>query len=879
MSSVEKKCDKREPFYLSPCLKRKTSAEIISEARRSLRTVNTQRPFTPRDDQRKLFGQASSRSSEGRPPSTFRGENHVGQEDTEVMLGLHARNFEEPDSRPGSGKRLSPLEHKPRLPVPPDDDSYGSTALPKPKPPADRLQVRGASGSQTRPLKSGPLAGLLPAKQPEGCKAREPLTDLLFPVTKRQASDSSSAEACWPAPCGDRKPLLTETSRTGCLSKGDCEKIVPRRPTSERFSSGMSRPGTTGTPVKLAAGAREVTELGGGDMKDESEESVFWETRVTPLLQELESVPQDTADGVERLCRTCERLHCILGEGNLLGRKGKRRAPLLRTLFQLIDVGSDRLNLQLAKLILALSVSGNNLLNICKLIFKISRSDNNDSLFKNNSIIDSLLSVLLLEDVLSAGEAVLYCMGTLKFLSGNRSLLKALVSKGSVHTLLQLTSRLTCSAAPGDAHFTVSGHILVQLTATLRNLADLREFRPEFLSNRGLPELCVVLQQHSNDKDICTNVARLFSKLSSYNECCTTLASVPGCYGLFLEVLRRHQKKQDLVVRMVFILGNLTAKSGEAREQLWAEEGVLDTLLLLFLSYHRMDKASPGPRAPSGTVEDPPQALRQPSDVEDVLIKLIRLLANLSIHPAVGTALATNTQCVELLLKVLEHKAIGDCKELVINAAAAVNNLSFYQEESSVVRARELPIAHLMLKLLLSSDIDGMLEATRVFGNLSRSKVVRAFILKHKVHQFVVTLLDSKNPDVCFSACGVLINLTTDEDERAVLREEGVIQKLLDCLRDFGPGDWQLASLVCQTLWNSSEDGVALCFSEQETRSLLQLLTLYLDEELMHQWNMSEDVREFHQTCWELEFFPVAQKLRNRIQSQVNLLEPLTTPS
>ncbi|KAG7460877.1 hypothetical protein MATL_G00203520 [Megalops atlanticus] len=851
MSSVEKKC---EPFYLRPS-PRKTSAEIISEARRSLRTICTQRPFTPRDDQRQLFGKASSRSSEGRPPSTF---------------SLHARNFEESDSRPGSGKRLSPLEHKPRLPAPPDDDLDSSPALPKP--PADPLQIRRAGGARARLFKSGSLAGLPPVKRPEES-------------IKRQSSDPSSAGTSSPVLSRNRNPLLTdpasaEKSQTGGLSKAACEKTVPRRPASERYSSGTVCAGDVGTLVTVAVGTQAKTEeLRRGEVKDELGESVYWDTQVLPLLQELESVPQDAADSVEHLCSICERLHCILGEGDLLGRKGKRRAALLRTLFQLIDVGSDQLNLQLAKVILALSVSGNNLLNICKLIFKISRSENNDVLFQNNSIIDSLLSVLHSEDVLSVGEAVLYCMGTLKFLSGNRSLLRMLVGKGSVAALLHLSGRLCRAATPGDAHFAIAGHILVQLTATLRNLADLPESRPAFLSNGGLPELCLVLQQHSGDKDVCTNIARIFSKLTSYNVCCTALTNIPECYGLFLELLRKHQKKQDLVVRIVFTLGNLTAKNNEARERLWAEEGSLDTLLGLFLLYHQMDAAAPAPRTPGGTAEGQRPDHRPPSGVEDVLIKLIRVLANLSIHPTVGSTLASNTQCVELLLKVLEHKAIDDCEELVINAAAAINNLSFYQEESSAVRASALSIAHLMLKLLLSRNMDGMLEATRVFGNLSQSKVVRDFIVQNKVHQFVVTLLDSKNQDVCFSACGVLINLTADKGRRAILQEEGVVQKLLDCLRDFGPGDWQLAGLVCQTLWNCSEDGVALCFSEQETHAALQLLALYSDEELLQQWNISEDMREFHRACWELEFIPVAQRLRNRIQSQVNLLEPLTTPS
>lgn len=100
--------------------------------------------------------------------------------------------------------------------------------------------------------------------------------------------------------------------------------------------------------------------------------------------------------------------------------------------------------------------------------------------------------------------------------------------------------------------------------------------------------------------------------------------------------------------------------------------------------------------------------------------------------------------------------------------------------------------------------MDAVLEATRVFGNLSQIKDVRHFILQHKgvntlslplflspnpqwltfvlvfcvsVEQYVVTLLDSKTPDVCFSACGVLINLSADPDIRVMLRATGTIQK------------------------------------------------------------------------------------------------------
>lgn len=69
---MEKKAEISKPFYVSSAPKQKTSAEIISEARKSLRTLKTQRPLTPREDQRKLFGPSSSRTPENRPPSAFR---------------------------------------------------------------------------------------------------------------------------------------------------------------------------------------------------------------------------------------------------------------------------------------------------------------------------------------------------------------------------------------------------------------------------------------------------------------------------------------------------------------------------------------------------------------------------------------------------------------------------------------------------------------------------------------------------------------------------------------------------------------------------------------------------------------------------------------
>ena len=41
----------------------------------------------------------------------------------------------------------------------------------------------------------------------------------------------------------------------------------------------------------------------------------------------------------------------------------------------------------------------------------------------------------------------------------------------------------------------------------------------------------------------------------------------------------------------------------------------------------------------------------------------------------------------------------------------------------------------------------------------------------------MIALLDAKHQDICFSACGVLLNLTVDRDKRVILKEGGGIKK------------------------------------------------------------------------------------------------------
>lgn len=116
---------------------------------------------------------------------------------------------------------------------------------------------------------------------------------------------------------------------------------------------------------------------------------------------------------------------------------------------------------------------------------------------------------------------------------------------------------------------------------------------------------------------------------------------------------------QDLVIRIIFILGNLTEKNNQAREQFFKERGSVNTLISLFQTYHELDLDAQKSYHEGGGEER--KHPKHPSEAEDVLIKLIRVLANLSIHPSVGAALAAAPRIVELLVTVLGNKIYVVC--------------------------------------------------------------------------------------------------------------------------------------------------------------------------------------------------------------------------
>ncbi|XP_059324003.1 armadillo repeat-containing protein 2 isoform X2 [Ammospiza nelsoni] len=839
---------KAEPFYWLSVAKPRTSSEIVNEARDALQTVKTPRPFTPTDEQRKVSGSQSSRCPQNRRP---------------VLFSLDTSSSDSSESRPNSGVRLSPLTHKPVVIISEKKDEVSSVF--HPTPPADAAELRKVSRACKGLFRATSLKNLFSAKVVP-LDQNEMKLDFEEPAMMMNSLDRSNnnclAEQKLYTSFNDESRQLICNEHTSRSGSEDSMEGTPGNFSLQLQgeSDQIEEPGKKSSQLRTSGQKRRVTGLTDETRINEwEEEDFFWHTRILPILREMEK----REDNIEHLCLACTKLHQALGDGNMLGKRFKRRNILLKTLYKLVDIDSDPLSLKLAKIILAMKVDGKNLVSVCKLAFKICRNENNYFIIQNDTLLDYLLQVLWNEDLQTNHEALIYCMAALKVMSEKEALRLKMVSKGAIKMFLELMKQIN-NIKEHDTCFSKLGLLLVQLTATLRILASCAQARRQLSPSAAVPQLCVALEQRSGDKDLCIWIVSVLSKLSTYNDFCAALADCSRCYIVFLALLNKYQKQQDLVIRIIFILGNLTARNDQSREQFFKEKGSVNTLTSLFQTYYELDLNAPTWHHDRKGKSQP----KYPSEAEDVLIKLIRVLANLSIHPRVGAALAAAHPLVGLLVTVLEYKSVDDCEELVINAATAINNLSYYQVENSAVQEKQLHIAEMLLKLLMSDNMDAVVEAVRVFGNLSQHHEIRDFIMQKKIYKFVIALLDSKDREVCFPACGVLLNLTVDENKRAFLMEEGGIGKLIDCLQDFGPADWQLSCLICKTLWNYSENmaSTASCFGGS-TNTLLMLLTALLDEEVELECSLDKDIKDCQRVYWEREFKPVAAKLLDRIQS------------
>lgn len=782
------------PFYALP-EDLKTSAEIISEARTCIRSIETRRPFTPRESNRQLFGQIGN-SKWARPPSAFSAE-------------LRGYNFSDVLKR----NRLEPLDRVPKS--------------------APSCLAMDSPIAETRPkfLKS--------ATCPD-------LSKILKDVSKDQ--DTAKVE----------KTFYGSVVQ-GLNGAADKHGAV--------FTSWLldskKKQKEVGVELTGKVDNSTVPQLPGICGLDELTSDSSYKRKIVPLLEKL--VNGEESDRKLVVVDLYENLE----ECNLFSsRNAKYRPAILKTLFKLLGSDDTDFLLQLLRIILAMKVTGNNLIKICKLLFKITRNDGNDLLFLNNNFLELFLKAIQSMDFIEDSEALVYSVGSLKFLSIDVTVLRQLSSFGCIDILTihihRINSYKRCNGEIPDQTL----HVLFQLTGCVRNLAESSSNRWDFVAVGTVLELWHTLDLFPDDVDIVMNVARTLSKLTTYADVSLAIATQPNCHLPFLHLLKKYENRHDLVVRLCYILGNLTARDDQTRIGLHQTSTNTNVFLHLLESFHRKYT---GPESDS-CGEKSELTSKIAAEAEDILIKIIRILGNMCINANVGQQLALNNQYIGFLLSILVSRQVDLHEELILTTVAALNNLSYYLESDGTIVHNQVLIAEHLLQMLTTKHTDGVVETLRVLGNLSRSRAVRVILARSRAVEMMVHMLDESNRDVVFLAAGVLVNLMADEENRPILFQEGGITKFVKVLQCRGAEDWHLASVVCQAIWNyCCKMAVTFkTFGSRETVEMLTFLEQYLDEsnvaitEGEYEDMLMEEVQH---DVWEKEFCPVAARILDKIES------------
>ncbi|KAG8225019.1 hypothetical protein J437_LFUL006030, partial [Ladona fulva] len=280
-----------------------------------------------------------------------------------------------------------------------------------------------------------------------------------------------------------------------------------------------------------------------------------------------------------------QHLYESLETNGLLGCKlsSKTKTQILRSLYKFVERSNEELLLEVAHVVLALCVTGSNLAGVCKLIFKVSRNDKNDHLFMKGNLLELFVNALGTAEPMEDAEACIYGYGAIKFLTMNSSLLKKLLNFGTLELMVLHMKVINKWRVDEGQISEQTSHALFQLTGALRNVAGEEEdpFPNAFVSSGVIKELCSTIQIFSCDLDIISNVSRTLSILSTHDICCSAIIEHENSLRTVIKLLKKYPGRQDIVVRLCYVLGNLMAKSDKARLEFYSEEEAFSCLINL----------------------------------------------------------------------------------------------------------------------------------------------------------------------------------------------------------------------------------------------------------------------------------------------------------
>lgn len=504
--------------------------------------------------------------------------------------------------------------------------------------------------------------------------------------------------------------------------------------------------------------------------------------------------------------------------------------------------------------------------------FMLSKDSVNDALFCNVHHVEAVLAMLAsLQPALKTNAAsnsssvlwlspepshvplrlLIYAVGSLKNISTvDDRMLKLLATSGAV---AKLSESLRWRAHPQSQQGELIenkeiAQLLVQVTGILRNMsAATKHHLKQFVESHVAARLCALVPSFLSHQELMVNVSRILSKLTLHEAPraqihnqrahLQQLASLVDaqqnqslCFQSSEQQQTQEHKHQDvLLIRSFFALGNLCAGNDANRCVLAMDCDLVPALLTALEFYAQLYLLLTDRDQEDGESDD--------GSAQEVLVKLVRLLANLAMNADVGTLLNAQER-LDVLLDVLERSLRCEHEELMLNIVSCLTNLSYFCTQSDraasegFVMRHRLVLTSLLARILVDRNEEAVVEAARAFGNLSRWKDVLAAMQMQRALTCLVLLLDHSNREIVYAVCGVLMNAALDESSRQSLLQldtdtsADVCDLLIGLVQCAGADDVEMGAMACKVLYNLllSRDSGQLPLSLDQRETLCRVL-------------------------------------------------------
>lgn len=296
------------------------------------------------------------------------------------------------------------------------------------------------------------------------------------------------------------------------------------------------------------------------------------------------------------------------------------------------------------------------------------------------------------------------------------------------------------------------------------------------------------------------NVVRIISRTSLLERCRSYFVNNHEYIRFLLRIYDLYgtdPKQYQMIVRISFILANITTSNVNNRIIIGKQYGGARTLCDLLIKYVEVFKTK-----------------TNDNEINDLLVKVIRLIANLSVSPEVSPIIVRDKSM--LLLPIIISQTPNE--ELLLNCLSLYTNITYCcsynrndgsskKSESSIVDTiiyeDRINICKTVIPYLVHENEEVICESCRTISNLSLLSDVCNYLMERDIITILNVLLTHTMRLIVFTSMGIIINLFSKPELKSYVADKHYeVLDTLITIMSTGFEDIDMSSMACKALTN-----------------------------------------------------------------------------